>query len=497
MNKFYATCPQNFFVLIAFLLGAFSLQLPAQPAGFSDQLYLGNWTNATGLTFDDNGRMYVWEKRGQVWIVDDGVKLPNPLIDIEEEVGNWRDFGLIGFALDPDFLTNGHIYLCYTVDRHHLLHFGTPQYNPASNEYFDATIGRVTRYTAESNTGFTTVDYNSRTVLVGETKETGIPSLHESHGIGQIVFGEDNTLLVCGGDGASYSLVDEGSAPGTYYQQALTDGIITSEENIGAYRCQILNSLDGKILRIDPATGDGVPSNPYYNAAEPRSPASRIWSVGVRNPYRMVHKPGTGSHFESDGDPGIFYFGDVGWGTREELNVVTQAAQNFGWPKYEGMTHEPGYDDPAYEPTTHELPRVDWRTGTPRALVNGTIYNVGSPQVPGATFNGNASTGGVWYTGTDFPATYQNTYFHADYGNGWIRHITVDANDNPTSVNAFIDNAGPVVFVATSPIEGSLFYVRYPNQVRRVTYTNSSNNDPTAIASAAPVFGSVPLTITI
>ena len=34
-------------------------------------------------------------------------------------------------------------------------------------------------------------------------------------------------------------------------------------------------------------------------------------------------RPETGSHQPSDGDPGTFYFGDVGWGAREELNVMT------------------------------------------------------------------------------------------------------------------------------------------------------------------------------
>jgi len=107
--------------------------------------------------------------------------------------------------------------------------------------------------------------------------------LHESHGAGQIVFGTDGTLLVSMGDGASFTNpIDEGSHPATYFQQALNDGIITPEQNIGAYRCQSLNNLSGKILRIDPETGNGIPSNPYYQANNPRSPQSRTWSIGIR-----------------------------------------------------------------------------------------------------------------------------------------------------------------------------------------------------------------------
>lgn len=50
---------------------------------------------AVGLTFDDNGRMYVYEKGGKVWIVEDEQVLPTPLLDISEKVGNWRDFVLM------------------------------------------------------------------------------------------------------------------------------------------------------------------------------------------------------------------------------------------------------------------------------------------------------------------------------------------------------------------------------------------------------------------
>lgn len=467
----------------------------AQPTGFVDQLFMGGWNNVVGMTFDENGRIYVYEKAGRVWIVDNGVRLPNPLIDISEEVGDWRDFGMLGFVLDPNFLSNGYIYLQYTVDRHHLLYHGTNDYDPNANEYFSATIGRITRYTANPAAGLTSVDYASRLVLLGETKETGVPSLHQSHGIGGLIFGTDGTLLACAGDGASYSSVDEGSASETYYAQALADGIIRPDENVGAYRCQQLTSLDGKILRLDPATGDGIASNPFYDGNAPRSAQSRVWSLGVRNPYRISKKPHTGSHFPGDGNPGVFYFGDVGWGNREELNIITTGGQNFGWPKYEGMTHQPGYNAAAYAPGSHERPVVDWRNTTPRALVDGTIYNVGSAQVPGPNFNGNASTGGVFYEGHDFPAEYHDTYFHADYGADWIRHFTFDTNNNPTGISDFVSNGGPIVFVASNHDYDGLFYVRYPSQIRRVVYTGSDNRPPVAQLAVDRDHGPSPLGI--
>ena len=176
-------------LLLFFIFFSSFHTIHAQPLGFSDELVIDGWSQAVGLTFDDNGRMYVWEKGGKVWIVENGVKRSQPLIDITEEVGNWRDFGLIGFALDPNFLNNGHLYLWYVVDRHHLLNFGTPSYNPIASSEKEATIGRLTRYTANASDNFNSVHTNSRKILLGETKSSGPPILHESHGVGHIVFG--------------------------------------------------------------------------------------------------------------------------------------------------------------------------------------------------------------------------------------------------------------------------------------------------------------------
>ena len=118
----------------------------------------------------------------------------------------------------------------------------------------------------------------------------------------------------------------------------MADNIITDKENVGAFRSQLVDCLNGKILRIDPDTGDGIPSNPFYDPAKPHGAASRVWALGLRNPFRMSLKPGTGSHLRQDGNPGTLYIGDVGWVTWEEQSVVERPGQNFGWPIFEGLT---------------------------------------------------------------------------------------------------------------------------------------------------------------
>jgi hypothetical protein len=258
------------------------------PAGFTAEIIAGPWIEPVGLTFEPEqqtpgGRMYVWERAGRVWMVEDGIKLPAPLIDLSEEVGGWRDFGLLGFAIDPGFRLNGHIYLAYTVDHHHLTKFGTPGYDPTANEYFMPTIHRVTRYTARASDGFRSVDPASRKILVGESITNGFPSLYQSHGIGSLVFGTDGTLLVSCGDGASYSSIDVGSASETYFSQALAEGIIRPKENIGSFRAQVVDSLSGKIIRIDPETGEGIPAIRSLIPRIPvrRDPGSGPWACAI------------------------------------------------------------------------------------------------------------------------------------------------------------------------------------------------------------------------
>ncbi|MFN3490575.1 MAG: PQQ-dependent sugar dehydrogenase, partial [Emticicia sp.] len=166
-----------------------------------------------------------------------------------EEVATYGDYGILGFVLDPNFMNNGHIYLFYVVDRHYLLNYGTENYDP-NHSLEGATIARVTRYTTPTPEVPTTVDYTSRLVLLGETKSTGVPITGTNHAGGGMAFGNDGSLFIGSGDGGLG--ID-------YDGEALNDGIISEAENVEdrVYRCQMINSLNGKIIRINPENGDG------------------------------------------------------------------------------------------------------------------------------------------------------------------------------------------------------------------------------------------------
>ncbi len=273
-RRFYNLSTLASFVLLASVL---CLNAASLPAGFTETPVpgpsAGNWNEAVGITFNPAGRMFVWERNGRVWFRDASETNFTQLLDLSEEVADWGDHGCLGFALDPNFSVNGYIYLLYAVDRHHLLYYGTTNYNAETNEHTAASIGRVTRYTCTATNDFRSVNPASRLVLIGETKTNGFPLCSDTHGVGSLVFGRDGTLLVSCGDGATAWQVDTGgTASGSFAPQALSDGIIRPKENVGAYRAQLVDCLNGKILRIDPATGDGVPSNPFFDPAEPRAP---------------------------------------------------------------------------------------------------------------------------------------------------------------------------------------------------------------------------------
>jgi glucose/arabinose dehydrogenase len=529
--------------------------------GFSKTTVGTGWSEPVGTAFNQNGtKLFVWEKGGRVYVCNWNAatkvydKQATPVLNISEEVGNWRDHGMLGFALDPNFNTNGLIYVMYVVDRHYLMNFGTGAYNAATNEYLSATIGRITRYQLITNTGNLVANTSTRSILVGETRSTGIPILYESHGIGSLAFAADGTLLASSGDAGSYNVMDPGNIAHTYYAQALTDGIIRPNENVGAFKAQMINSLDGKILRIDPVTGNGVISNPFFNAGAPRSAASRVWAMGFRNPFRFCVRPNTGSTNPLTGDIGELYIGDVGWNTFEELNIVKEAGANCGWPIFEGLKNIASYTNAitenkdelnplygingctqpyftfqnlikqatadnsttVYNPCNnaivitggndnrffHRVPSLDWKHGVDSARVkrfNGNILDIaqiGTPAsgVTGTPFRGNAAVAGCWYNGDMFPASFKNTYFQADYGGTWLKNLQIQFTDQVKTVSNFASGFGAIVSVTENPLDGSLFCVDLgTSSVIKVIYSN--NLPPIAKITSNKTYGAAPLTV--
>lgn len=509
------------------------------PAGFSTGKVQGGYELPVGLDFsNDKKQLFVWERRGLVWVSNwNGstyVRQSTPVLDIREEVADWGEVGLLSLCLDPNFSSNGLVYLFYAVDRHHLLYYNTPQYNANANIYNEASIGRVTRYRVQKSNNILLTDPASRRVLLGEDKKTGIPLLKGLHLGGTILFGRDGTLLISTGDNASWAVVDAGSSSDTFYQTALSDSIMRPAENVGALRAQLLNSHCGKVLRIDAETGDGLQSNPFFDPANPRSAQSRVWALGFRNPFKMSLQPNTGSTDPRLGDPGTLLVGDVGWFSWEEINVIDRPGLNAGWPLYEGMGRTSGYygtnvrnTDEPNQPTfeslcqppkfampdsivskrrfAHARPAIDWQRDQLVARVptfngnNPSEQIIGSPGVAsGKPFGGNCAIDGMYYNSDQFPAIYKNTYFFADFGQGWIKNILFDPKGNG-QIREVREFAAPgstrnIVALSTNTIDGSIYYIDgYSGEIQRIGY--GGNRPPEAVLEVDTTFGSSPLNV--
>jgi glucose/arabinose dehydrogenase len=535
--------------------GAAQAQPTTLPPGFTETTVLEGWDGYLGVVFAPNGLGFAWTKDGRVFRLDiNGNRSANPVIDIRPEVGNWRDLGLLGVALHPDFLTNGLIYLLYNVDYHHLTKFGTPQYNPATDEYNRDTIARLTRYRLRPETGFLQVDPTSRFILVGESITTGFPVTHQSHSIGTVTFGRDGSLLVGSGDGASYDEVDDGGPRTGSSNTALAEGIIKPKEDVGAFRSQMLDSLSGKVLRLDPMTGDGMADNPFYDAANPRSARSRVWLLGLRNPFRFTVRPDNEPEAHEGPPVGTIYMGEVGWNLWEELAVARTGGKNFGWPLFEGLEPQPAYQavagsvfnqdapnplfgvggctqpylpfsalivqdtlaagswpnpcnagqqlvgTPAAPLFKHFRPALDWTWNGARAPTytgpNATLCQVGSPGcVTGGNFVGRSSTGGTFYTGTSYPPEYRNTYFHADWSGNWIYNFVFDDADRLLEIRPFAPNIPYVVHMTVHPITGDIWYTRFVGYsfIKKISYGGGAS--PQVQVTPAVSYGPLPLTV--
>jgi len=543
-------------ISVASLLG--QSKLPSLPEGFNIEWHSRDWVAPLDIDFDHEGKMYVTEKNGSVWIVKDGKKNAQPLIDISDEVANFGDNGLLSFALDRDFDLNGRFYLYYIVDRYHWRYSHQPDYDPSANEYWNATIARVTRYSADPSDDLESIIPGSRHVLIGKTQQDGIPSLYTSHMGGTLEIGDDGSLLISTGDGSTWKQLYGGNGPPyyeEYVEQALLDEIITPDQELGSFRAQYIDNYNGKILRVDPDTGLGLPGNPYFNEVYPDDVRSKVFALGLRNGYRMKVRRGSGSSSIDDGLPGTMYVMDVGNENWEELNVVTIPGQNFGWPLYEGIEPMPifqamstrhpmhrsadedcnahkGYlfRDLIQQPRTifpfntfpdpcgeeieidpgitfiHSLPHLalghwsvygSFYTPTYDSLGLPFRLQIDAPESPiygvSQGWQGICGIVGGFYGGTTFPEWYQDKLFIGDYDRGWIKVIETDLNDQILGVTDFFTDTIKITHIELNPHDGALYFIDFPRGIKKITY--GQNVKPVAIIKSDRHYGQSPLTI--
>ncbi|MEM9264082.1 MAG: DUF4347 domain-containing protein [Cyanobacteria bacterium P01_F01_bin.13] len=432
-----------------------------------NDLELGDLTRTTAVsgfiqptTLDwtsDGQYMLVAEKSGVVKVVDNGVLRSKPLIDLSSQVNGTRDRGLLGLAIHPDFPNTPYVYLLYTYDPPETAGrtgLGGPDgngnrpsrmvrltVNPTTMVADPSSLTVLTgtnstwEYTSEPTSNSTGNNAILPSGIVNGTTITapadqidtgtqdndpdrpGIQNQNirdylatdsESHTIGDLEFGPDGYLYLSNGDGTSYNFVD----PRTV-------------------RVQDISNLSGKVLRLDPITGEGVASNPFYNG-DGHSNQSKVFYYGHRNPYRVAIDPVTD----------LPVIGDVGWTRWEEINTGP-AGSNFGWPYIEGPNPTGGYQNLAQAIAFYN----NGNRNNPDDEV--AVFPILS-RTHGAPDNARAITVGDFYN--------SNTLMFGDVNEGTLYAATLDNNRQITNVQVFDSNAPFVVDMKMGP-DGRLYGV--------------------------------------
>ena len=439
---------------------------PKPPTGFTDQK-LAKVSNPTSIAFLRDGRALVTDQSGLLYLSQEqaGKFSVSPVLDIGAQLCTKSDAGLLGIAVNPQVNADGseYFYMYFTMKGDSSKLSDPCPRSGAETPY--APFERLSRFTIKDGA----VVAGSETIILDH-----IPTRIQDHTGGGMFFAQDGYLYISTGDGDRPEKANDA------------------------------DSLRGKILRINPATGDGVPGNPYFsdpNAVqcgnpsnlqyEQGKPCREVFASGLRHPWRIALKPGT------DPNNVEFYINDVGKMTWEEINIG-KAGADYGWDKREGPCNfetacTPGPQTPPNDPIFWYRGRVD-----PRPEFAGCSAVTGAAFVPP----------GVW------PKEYDNVYLFADYTCGRIWRLDPDGQGGYKAskfadgiLGAGVTSGSSVTTMTFGPAPDparpgqttqALYYGVYNGggQLRRVLFTGNRNRPPVALMSADKTYGPSPLTVT-
>lgn len=255
---------------------------PGNPDNNDDGLEVA--TLAEGLdtpwqfAFAPDGRIFVTERPGQIRVIENGTLREEPYMKLDSIVEEVGESGLFGITLDPQFAQNGLVYVAYT-------------YAPSKSPL--VLINRIIRYKEDPATKVPVFDKIVIDNLPG----------NYLHNVGALKFGADGKLY---------------AGVGEIFKPELA---------------QDLNSLNGKILRMNP-DGSVPADNPF--------PGSYVYSYGHRNPQGLAFHPETGALYITEHGPS-----EEQGCCQDELNLI-QPGQNYGWPLISGSATQAGLVTPMY-----------------------------------------------------------------------------------------------------------------------------------------------------
>jgi len=328
----------------------------------------------------DRERLYVVEQGGRIRVILGGQLQATPFLDVSGRISSGGERGLLGLAFHPQFATNRRFFVNYT--------------NPRGDTH-------VAEFRASSADA---ADPASERVLLTETQPFA------NHNGGGLAFDNSGRLLIALGDGGS------GGDP-------LGNG-------------QKLDTLLGKILRIDVDAGTpyAVPADNPFRGTPGAAP--EIWAYGLRNPFRIA----------VDRPSGDLYVGDVGQNRIEEIDVglaSRRGGENYGWNVTEGSQ--------CYSPSS----------GCNRTGLTPPVYEYTHSE-------GCSVTGGAVYRGCRMPDL-AGTYFFGDYCTGLVRSFRL-ASGQATDVRNWAAGLRGINSPASFGLdaEGEVYVVDYDGEVYRL-----------------------------
>lgn len=411
------------FCLAAFALAlAFLANGPAQAQSLPDDLrfepFVSGLSQPLGVRHAGDSRLFVIQQGGQIRIISAGALLPTAFLNINSSQGGTSpplgftsggERGLLGLAFDPDYASNGRLYIHYTDGNG------------------DTVIARYLVSSDNPNTA----NAGSGQVVLRVDQDFG------NHNGGDLHFGLDGMLYIGLGDGGSGN--DPCNRAQTLAPAALNDsGSCEVDANFTSSGGDPdSRALLGKMLRIGVSgtgvgggrcgaggseTGYAIPADNPYAGAD--GVCDEVFASGLRNPYR----------FSVDRLLGDLWIGDVGQGAREEVSrlIAGQGGTNFGWRCREGFIATPNIscsDTPPFEDPVVDHPRAE-----ARSITGGYRYRGPNPNLFGMVFYGDFVTGrqfvliesnGAWQASTwrnngGNPAGYgedlEGNLYLADYG---------------------------------------------------------------------------------
>jgi len=477
--------------LAALLVSTAAATAAELPSGFQDTTVFENVYEPTTFRFAPDGRVFVAEKPGIIAVYKNlQATTPTVFADIRTKVFDQGDRGILGLALDPKFDEGRpYVYVLYTYD-HELGEeapppkWGQPDHTGDECSEPDGAddclvSGRLVRLTAEGDHAA-----GGASSPTEKTLAEGWCQQFSSHSVGDLEFGPEGDLYASGGEGASFTSPDYGqfgtNVPNPCGDPPAGKGGAQTPPTAegGSLRSQSSKLLSGKVIRIDPDTGQGVPGNPLFASGDENE--RRIVAKGFRNPFRFTIDPATDE----------VYVGNVGWGKVEEIDRFAgnpSSLYNSGWPCVEGSHPTENWESLGLDVCGN----IYDHPGSTASPFFSYLHSSGvTPEDPCNFSYGAAISGLDFYEGSQFPASYKGALFFSDPVRQciYVMFAGSDGRPDPSTTVPFLTNGGvyPGIDIQEGP-EGNLFYAKLFNEefigshgsIHEISYT-SGNQPPLA-----------------